>query len=301
MANEAEIAGRTDLIAKAMLETDRTMRDVLNGLGEVDRRIGRHLDDVHLLAGSAESVRGAEFSAEQVGEVAQRTGEHRDMEQWNDADMQVRRAFGRSQAGAGELSSRIGSGQRELEELREKLAHSSGRLDDALKHLDALDQLPEYAGSEQSTGLRNRLDQLKMVTARADGGIRATVDRLDDARRSAAAFETSQVQIGASRHSNAVRSTSESLRATVTGARDRLRSTGTDIYEDRGQVVEASRYGVSEANRGRALQHDAELADALRAGSNPTRPSDQHRTDGHGEQDARHRAEGQSRDNDLRR
>jgi hypothetical protein len=301
MANEAEIAGRTDLIAKAMVETHMTMRDVLHGLEQVDRTIGRHLDDVHLLAGRTASVLGAERSADRVGEVAQRTGDHRYMEQWIDADREVRRTFGASQVAAGELSSRIGSGQRDLEELRDRLADNSGRLDQALKHLDALDELPEYGGSEQSAGLRNRLEQLKTFTVRADAGIRGTVDRLDDARRSAAAFEIGQVVIGESRHSNAVQMTSGSLRTTVSGARDRLRGTETGIYEERGQIVEARQFGITQANEGRAAQQAAELANAMRAASNPTLPSAQNTSSGQGEQDPRHRTDGPSRDSGLKR
>ncbi len=301
MANEAEIAGRTDLIAKAMVETNMTMRDVLHGLEQVDQTIGRHLDDVRLLAGRTESVRGAERYAERVGEVAQRTRDPRVMDQWNDADSEVRRAFGASQVAAGELSSRIGSGQRDLEELRDRLANSSGRLDQALKHLDALDQLPEYRGSEQSAGLRNRLEQLKTFTVRADAGIKGTVDRLDVARRSAAAFEIGQVQIGESRHSNAVQMTGASLRNTVSEARDRLRGTETGIYEERGQVVEARQFGITQANEGRAAKEAAELATAMRAASNPTLPSAQNTSSGQGEQDPRHRTDGPSRDSSLKR
>lgn len=301
MANEAEIAGRTDLIAKAMIETNRTMRDVLNDLGEADKGIGRHLEDVQRLAGSAGNVRAAEHAAEQIGAVAQRTRDPQTMDQWSDADMRVRRTFGTSQVAAGELSSRIGSSQRGLEEIRERLAQSRGRLDQAMKHLDALDQLPEYAGSQQSTGLRARLDQLKVVTARADAGVRETMEGLGGARRSAAAFENSQVQIGESRHSKAVEQTSESLRTTVTQARTRLRDTGNTIYDERTQVGEAAQYAINQANESQATQRDPDLADALRAGSNPTPQAAQQVGRGPAEQDLRHRLDGPSQDASLNR
>jgi hypothetical protein len=301
MANEAEIAGRTDLIAKAMVETNRTMRTVLHDLGEVDKSIGRHLEDVQRLTGSAGNVRGAENAAEQVGAVAQRTRDPQAMDRWSDADMQVRRTFGQSQIAAGELSSRIGSSQRDLEEIRDKLAYSSGRLDQALEHLDALDRLPEYGGSAQSTGLRTRLEQLKVATARADAGVRETVERLGGARKSAAAFENSQVQIGESRHSRAVAETSESLRTKVTQARTSLRDTGNTIYDERTQVNEATQYGINQANESRAAQQDPELVDALRAGSNPTPQSAQHLGRAPAEQDLRHRLDGPAQDASLNR
>jgi hypothetical protein len=301
MANEAEIAGRTDLIAKAMVETNRTMRTVLHDLGEVDKSIGRHLEDVQRLAGTAGNVRGAEHGAEQVGAVAQRTRDPEAMDRWNDADMHVRRTFGQSQVAAGELSSRIGSSQRDLEEVRDKLAYSSGRLDQALEHLDALDRLPEYGGSAQSTGLRTRLEQLKVATARADAGVRETVERLGGARKSAVAFENSQVEIGESRHSRAVDETSESLRNTVMQARTSLRDTGNTIYDERTQVGEATQYGINQANESRAAQQDPELADALRAGSNPTPQSAQHVGRGPAEQDLRHRVDGPAQEAGLNR
>ena len=59
---------------------------MLNDLGEVDKGIGRHLEDVQRLAGSAGNVRAAEHAVEQVGAVAQRTRDPQTMDQWSDAD-----------------------------------------------------------------------------------------------------------------------------------------------------------------------------------------------------------------------
>jgi len=300
MANEAEIAGRTDLIAKAMVATQNTMRDVLNGLGEADRTIGGHLADVQRLAVDAWQVRGAERRAERVGEIAHSTRNARAMDQWTDADTHVRQTFKSSQIAAGELSPRIGSGQRDLEELRDKLAYSSSKLDDAIKHLDALDQLPEYAGSEQSTGLRNRLNQLKAIAARADAGISITVARLTVARRAAAEFEVGEVEIGEFRHSIAVEVTRKSLSNTVTEARDGMRGVGNDIYAERTRVDQATQFGIASANEGRAAKQTAELAAAICAAGNPT-PDSAHVEPGSSERDLRRRLDGASHDSDLGR
>lgn len=268
MANEEEIAGRTKLIAAAMVESNQTLGAVLRGLGTADRTITTHLSDLRGLAESGRQVRSAEDHAERVGGYASQTQDRTHMEQWNDADKKIRDAVGKSQVAAGELSSRIGGGQRELQEFGDQLAYSSGRLGTALKHLDALEQLPGYAGSDQATGLRTGIMRLQAAVNSADTGIQNTIDTLDRARRAAVAFETSgPLEVNDFQNSQAVRRTSQSLTQTVTGAQNTLRETGSAIYEGGTTNSRAVQFGVG-ASKGNQ-QAAAELANAMRAGTNP--------------------------------
>jgi hypothetical protein len=266
MANEAEIAGRTKLIADAMFKANTTLRNVLNGLGQADRTIGAHLTDLQKLARTEGDVRHAEETAEWWGQNARASQDPDHMEQWNNADMHTRTVFNRTQVAAGELSSRIGDGQRVLAELGDNLDLSAGRLNQAREHLEMLNKLPEYAGSDQAAGLQVRIEHLQRATARAGAGIESTIESLEGARRSALQFESRSEQPGEFRHSQAVRSTSESARTDVNEARDTLRTTGNEIYEQRNNSGQAAQFGGKAFTSNQEAQ---ELADAMRAGTNP--------------------------------
>ncbi|MFF0270390.1 hypothetical protein [Kribbella sp. NPDC004536] len=260
MANEAEIAGRTRLIADAMFQANRTLRDVLQGLETADRTIGTHLTELQKLSGSAQNVLAAERQSEWYGQMARTTRDHDHMEKWNDADTLVRAEFGRSQVVAGELSSQIGGGQRALTELGDDLDLSQGRLKGAMAHLEALDRLPEFAGSDQASGLRAAIEHLQQATAQADAGIDSTIGSLDLARRAANRFERGNVQIGEFRHSQAINSAGESVAADVMKARSTLQSTGTAIYEGRQNAGQAAQFGIDAFNVNQAAQQQAERA-----------------------------------------
>lgn len=282
MANEAEIAGRTKLIADAMFQANRTLRDVLRGLEDADRRINSHLGDLQKLSRSASDVQSAESKAEWHGQIARTTRDHDHMEQWNDADMEVRTEFSRTQAAAGQLASQIGGGQRELATLGDDLDHSAGGLKRAMEHLEALNELPEYAGSGQSSGLRAQIEHLQQATARADAGITSTIGSLDTARRAAITFETRSVEAGEYRHTRAVQAVAQAAGANVAEARTTLRNTGNAIYEGREGNGRAAQFGIDAFNANReaeraaaagaqtaGAQVDPELVHAMNAGTTP--------------------------------
>jgi hypothetical protein len=299
MANELEISGRTALIAKAMREARTSLQYALGSLNQLHGALDGQLQSIQRLAAGAGTVRGLEQRAEQIGVTARQTGSHTHHERWAEADRRVRETFGESQDAAGTLVPAIGDEKVYLEAFREDLASSSGRLDVAVEHLDKLDELPEYAGSEHANGLRTRLEHLKALTAGARAGMKHTMDQLEAAQLTATAFETNSVDIGESRHSKAIVAASEALTKTVTEARTDLHGLATEIYAEREKVDEGITFADA-ANQGREATPNAELAVAIHAAGNPTPQSARQVATGAGEQDPRHR-QGQLQESGLRR
>ena len=300
MANEQRIADGTHAVMRAMADAHETLRDVLRDLENVDRTVGDSLSKARSLAATAEPVRRAEETAARLEYDAQRTqGEpaairERIMEQWNDADMRVRQTFVDSQRAAGELTSQLGGGLRDLEKLRDDLAASAGRLKVASTAVGELDQLEGFAGTDQATQLRARLGELTAANTRADTGLQAVMTQLDETRRAAAAFEYGeQPAVGSFRHSRTIEATSESLTSRVANTRNELRGVGNSIYEGGQGTRAAVGYAVEVAKQ--AAQNDADLANAVRAATIPSRPGERV-SGGNGAQDPRLRAEGHSRD-----
>ncbi|MEU8226076.1 hypothetical protein [Kribbella sp. NPDC048915] len=271
MANERDIAILTDQIAQAMNRARATLDNVAHSLSgpEFDRLLVRRLEDVESLDVGARRVEMAEQEAAETGRVAQGSEDRYSMERWSDADTQVRRSFGSAQADAGDLASRIGAAQRELTEFHDDLGRSTAYLDQALRDVDALEQFPEYGRSEASEGLRDRLQHLRGLTTGADAGLKVAFDRLDSARRTASEFEMQTHAVGEGRHSAAVRDTSNALRQDLQGTRAGIADVREGIDARMYDVHASAQYGVDEAIR------MAELANAVRAGTNPTQHTEQ--------------------------
>ncbi|WP_427895485.1 hypothetical protein ACQHIV_17220 [Kribbella sp. GL6] len=271
MANERDIATLTDRVAQAMSRARATLDRVADDLQDRNygRLLDRRLEDVGTLRADGGRVQQAEAEAEAQGRIASRTQDRGDMTRWQEADDQVKRSFGTAQQDAGDLGSRIGAAQRELTVFHEDLAGSSAGLDQALRDVDTLEQFPEYGRSETSEGLRARLTHLKNLTTQTDAGLKTAYDRLDTARQTAFRFEQTSLQVGGGQHSAAVRDVGNSLTADIGGAREGLVDVREGIDRRMVDVNGAAQYGIDEANR------TAELANAVRAGTNPTTEAEQ--------------------------
>lgn len=301
MANEQRIAAGTHAVLRAMADAHETLRDVLRDLENVDRKVGDSLSGARNLAATADPVRRAETTAERLEYDIQRTqGEpaatrDRLMEQLNDADIQVRQTFVHSQRAAGELASQLGGGLRDLGKLRDDLEVSAGKLKGASSALDELDQLEGFAGTDEATQLRTRLGELTAANTRADTGLQGVVAQLDETRRAAGAFEYGESPaVGSFRHSRSIEATSESLTTRMANTRNELRGVGNRIYEGGQQTRAAVGYAAGVAKQ--AGQKEADLVNAVRAATNPSRPGESQVSGGNGAQDPRLRADGQSRD-----
>lgn len=269
MANENDIAILTDRVAQAMHMARQRLDMVAESLQDKNygRLLDNRLEDIDQLRGVGSRVRDAEFEAEAQGRLAQRTQDPGDVARWQDADDQVRRSFNSAAQDAGDLGSRIGRAQNELEEFHDELGRSSAFLDQALRDIDTLEQFPEY-GAEAADELRTRVTHLKDLTTQTDTGLKAAYDQLGNARTTAYQLEQTSLQVGDGAHSAAIQDASTSLTVDMNRTRDGLTNVREGIDARMYNVNEMAQYGADEANR------TAELANAMRAGTNPT-PRDQ--------------------------
>jgi ABC-type transporter Mla subunit MlaD len=285
MANETDIAILTDRVAQAMYRARGTLDSVADSLQDKNygRLLDNRLEDIAQLRSGADRVREAEFEAGAQGRLAAQTQDRGDVLRWQEADDQVRRSFNYAAQDAGDLGSRIGRAQGELEELHDDLSRSSAFLDQALKDVDTLQQFPEY-GTEAADQLRTRVTNLKNLTNQTDAGLKTAYDQLGNARATAFQLERTTMQVGDNAHSTAIRDASTSLTADVNRTRDGLTDVRQGIDAKMHDVNAMAQYGVDEANRA------AELENAVRAGTNPTTAAEQAGADpsaGNGVQDPR--------------
>ncbi|GAA3086075.1 hypothetical protein JOF29_007659 [Kribbella aluminosa] len=271
MATELSIATLTGRVAQSMSRARATLDSVADSLQNKNygRMLQSRLEDIDTLNAGGARVQQAEYESEVQGRLATRTQDRGDMDRWSDADTQVRRSFNSAQQDAGHLMSRIGAAQSELNGFHEDLTRSSASLDQALRDVDTLEQFPEYGKSETSEGLRNRLTDLKGLTTRADSGLKAAFDQLENARTTAGRLELASLEVGDGRHSAAIRIAGTSLTSDVRGARDGLSEVRDHIDANMTDVNDMAQYGIDEAVR------TAELKNAVRAGTNPTTEAEQ--------------------------
>jgi hypothetical protein len=264
MVDADDVAILTGRVAQAMQRARSSLDGVAQSLSgyEFDKVLQRRLEEVESFGAGVGRVQQAEYDAEQQGRIASQSQDHYVMERWNDADLQVRRSFGYAQGEAGNLASGIGAAQRQLMEYRDDLAGTAASLDQALKDVDVLERFPEYGQADE---LRGRLTNLRALTTSADAGLGDAFDRLENARSTAARFERAeQFEVGHGRHSEAVRDTTSRLRAGMNWTRDEVSNVRESIDAKMSDVHAMAEYGVSEATKA------ADLANAVRAGSNPT-------------------------------
>jgi chromosome segregation ATPase len=266
MADEEQVARLTDQIANSLAKAQSTMKAVADATHDFDRVMGRRLEDVRTLPQVATNVRKAEAE----GRVA-RNGTERD-----NADDLVRGGFRSAQVTAGHLVEQLGGAQRELEQLRREIEQSSKMLEGGAKALDELERLPDRKTPE-TENLRSRLDNFRRGVDAAGTGLGQAMGRLETARRTAAEFEVRPMAIDDSgRVSGAIETTASGLNTEVKAARAGLEGLTQQVDRDQPDARQAAAKSI-------------ELANAARAGLNPTQPSAQRATAGNAEQDLRHR------------
>jgi F0F1-type ATP synthase membrane subunit b/b' len=301
MGDEAEIAGRTDRIARAMNGAESKLGQVADALGDTDRVLEQRFGEARSLGATANRVERAEQEADLAGRQAKQSQARPDMERWLDADDRVRTAFGHSQVAAGNLASKIGTVQGGLNELRDDLATTTDRLDQALDDVDALDRLPEYGESPETSGLRTHLENLQTLVKNAGNDLGGHAHRLDTARQTALGLERASLEVGGGRHSDAVRSASKSVQDTVMSAGAGLRETRDGLAAQKPEIEAMTKFGIGTANAAAAANKEAEqLAKSVQAAANPT-PVSAQQAAGSAQQDLRHQFNGPSQDSGVQR
>jgi hypothetical protein len=260
MANENEIAILTDRVAQIMNRARVTLAnsvDALNG-----ENFGRLLDsrmaDIQALTAAAGPVQEAEFEAEAQRRFADRTQDPRDAEDAREARTDVLRPFANAQQEGQDFVRRINAAQEQLAGFRQDLRRSAEHLGEALNHVDTLKTFPESRALADE--LRTRVNHLGTLTVNADKGLQAAGNNLDNAKGAAQQFGRTEMEVDKYRLSNAIRETGASLQGDVTKSRDGLGTVRKDLAAAMPEVHESAEYSHKQA----------ELADAVRAGLNPT-------------------------------
>ncbi|MEV0288625.1 hypothetical protein AB0H36_31285 [Kribbella sp. NPDC050820] len=290
MADEAEVAFRTEQIATAVTRARSTMAAVADAMGPTGfvRVLERRLEDVESLRTGAGWVRENEADARLINADPR----SEDVQRYQ-ADESVRGAFRGVQNTAGVLVDRLNGARRELHELGEELAESAETLDRGLDHLDKLEELPGRQTPE--TGLlRVRLENLRGAVGVATESFERATARLESARSAASALETSVLQVdGSGQHSVLIDRTSSQLETDISVAREGMTSLSGQLHTVGHSAHEAAQQSIELADKG------AELARTFQVGLNP-QPAEPRQSSGMGEQDRKHMPTAPSPDKSLR-
>ncbi|TCC23407.1 hypothetical protein [Kribbella speibonae] len=284
MANENDIAILTDRVAQAMQRARVTLDNSVDALS--DENFGRLLDhrveDIRALTDVAAPVQEAEFEAEVQRRLADRTQDPRDADNAREARSDVMRPFTNAQEEGQQFVRRVNAAQEQLAEFHHDLGVSGAGLDQALNDLDTLRTFPE--SRESADELRTRVNHLRDLTVNAYQGVQTASNHLENAKGAAQAFGRSDMGVDKYRLSTAIRETGAELQGDVAKTREGLGTVRNDLAAEMPEVHESAEYGYRQA----------ELADAMRAGMNPTPRAEQtggQETEaGNGEQDPRLRA-----------
>ncbi|MEV4261507.1 hypothetical protein [Kribbella sp. NPDC049584] len=277
MANEAEFAHYTDQIARAVTEVHATLRSVTYELGDdqIGRMLERRSEDLAMLRPGVEGLAAAEHRA-QVAEGAAKAP----------AGENLVRTFATYQGDVEQQSAHLGRVQRQLGSLstgmtpedRHCLQAGSQALEGALRDLDRIEQMPDRS-TDDVAKLRSGVEFLKTVVDDVDKRVEAMTAQLSDGRQAAYRFHTAvpaDVQPSAA------------LRQTIGRMDDSIARTGEHVQRVHAALARSSEgfnavaeFSVNVANgalaeKQQADKEAAQLADAVRAGVNPTARADQH-------------------------
>ncbi|HEY3508201.1 hypothetical protein [Kribbella sp. NPDC051137] len=262
MANENDIALLTDRVRQTMTRARVTLAYAADALSEENfgQALESRIEDVRAMS-AVERLEDAEFDAEAQRRFAGRTGDPRDAEDLLDARRDVLREFRGAQEQGQYVARRIGAAQAQLEAIRDDLETSAAGLDEALRDVDKLESFPEFG--DKAKHLRTRVTAMRTHTAAACRGLQTAEGQLADAQAAAQAFGRVEREVAdVDRHN---------LSSTVTRVST---SVTADVEQARADLAPVREGIVSKTRDIEGLEKDAyqeaELADAVRAGTNPT-------------------------------
>lgn len=278
MANEAEFAHYTDQIAKAVTEVHATLRSVTFELGDAD--IGRMLtsrsDDLGTLRRGVDGL----FAAEQAVQRAEGAAV-------KPAQESLAHTYTAYQGDVQQQSASIGSVQRVLDaqrigtspEDRRCLQAGAQALDGALKNLETIERMPDRA-TDDVAQLRQGVEFLKTVVDAVDDRVEQMVGELSNGRQAAYNFQPSAPGVDDAQPSAKLNRTIGQMRDSLDGTRDYARRLHTDLSRSSADFGKVAEHAVNVANGALAEHQHAtkeaeQLADAVRAGVNPTLQADQ--------------------------
>lgn len=179
MADEAEVAYRTNEIVSALSGAYVTLGNVADGAGAdaFGRAMGYRMDEIHQLAPRIDELRRVERIA-----LAATGGE-----EMGAADDNLQREFGKAQDDVGKLIAKFNHAEQELRDLGKDLPERSEELTAGIVHVDALEQLP--AGrTEETEQLRSRLVNAQSAVENASTVLKQVEAQLEAGRLRAGRF-----------------------------------------------------------------------------------------------------------------
>ncbi|MER7245080.1 hypothetical protein [Kribbella sp. NPDC000426] len=277
MANEAEYAHYTNQIATAVTEVHTTLRSVTYELG--DDQVGRTLElrsqDLATLRPGVDGLAAAEHKA-QVAEGAAKAP----------AGENLVRTFAVYQGDVEQQSAHLGRVQRQLGGLstgttpddRHCLQAGSQALEGALRDLERIEQMPDRS-TDDVAKLKSGVEFLKTVVDDVGKRVEAMTAELSNGRQAAYRFHTAVP--GDVQPSDELRRTIGRMDDSIARTGDHAQRVHTALARNSAGFDAVAQFSVDVANGALAAQQQADkeaaqLADAVRAGVNPTARADQH-------------------------
>ncbi|WP_327633419.1 hypothetical protein OHB24_25850 [Kribbella sp. NBC_00482] len=305
MVDLAEVRGRTHEVALALNEARAVLGRVENLLNEetVDQELRLRLKDVESFGRSVGRVSELEQDAGRKRRAAWETEEPRAVAASDDADAALGSAFRSSTGEAGTISARLSEPSKDMARLRDDLRGSSEKLQNAMKHTDALDRLEGYDGPK---GQLKNVSDVKSIVDEAEKGVSEAAARIESARTIAARFEQDPPAIKSGDLAEQITSTRHKLGSELSGAQDRVREVRGSVGRAKADVAKATDQAIGAAVTAKdAEKAGDELAKNVQAGTTPRPASTQHTQSQHAEsssqQDLHRRLGGKAQDSGVQR
>lgn len=301
MANEAEFAHYTDQIAKAVIEVHATLRSVTYELGDeqIGRMLGSRSEDLATLRPGVDGLAAAELTVQRAEGAAV-----------DPARANLVHTLATYQGDVEAQSARMGGVQRALGEQRTGtspqdrhcLQAGSQALESALRDLDRIEQMPGRATADVAK-LRSGVEYLKNVVDVVDSRVEQMTAQLSEGRQAAYKFHTAapaELQPSAD-----LGRTIGRMQDSIADTRDNAQRLHADLAKSSEGFQSVAEFSVGVANGAHAEQQHAaqeaeQLADAMRAGVNPTARADQHPVAHQPESDLSRRLNGPAQEGGLK-
>ncbi len=310
MVDLAEVRGRTDEVASALNEARAVLGRVENLLNEetVDQELTRRLKDVESFGRSAGRVSQLEQDAGPKRRAAWETEEPRAVAASDDADAALGSAFRSAQGEAGTISAKLSEPSKDMSGLRDGLRTSSEKLQNAMKHADALDRMEGYDGPK---GQLSNVQGVKSIVDEAEKGVAEAAARIGAARTIGNRFEQDPPVIKSGQLAEQITSTRHKLGSELSGAQDRVREVRGPVGRTKADVAKATDQAIGAAVTAKdAEKAGDELAKNVQAGTTPRPASTQHTESQHtqsqhtqssSQQDLHRRLGGKAQDSGVQR
>jgi chromosome segregation ATPase len=267
--DQERAAALKEQTAAALVAARTAMVSAVEASGDIDSVLEARLDEVKGLSRSAEQAR----DFEQAGRLAKTPAA------FESATDDLRGALRGAARTADEFDARIRTNLGQIADIGDDLQRSSRALGDGKAFLDQLEQMPGQQ-DESTNALRQRLGSMERALGTATADVRGAESQLKSARQTAQRLMASSMSVDTSGQTSiAIDDTRAKLGSDLKAARNGLSGANQSLGDARPDAEQVAR-------------QSADLANAARAGLNPTPTSAQRTPSGSSESGLRHRVDG---------